>query len=146
MQSVNSKSGGGSGPGPKNSTGPGIIQRIGNFFSNLFGGKKSTATGHAVKATIISMTLIPEGVAEGSVFNGLQGIGTGLFSTAGLTAGAIFVPAMIGEPEFNWTRQFDGSLDIPISGDISRGDNNRNGNVISWSFIFCTYRNSSHNV
>ncbi len=27
---------------------------------------------------------------------------------------------MIGEPEFNWTRQFDGSLDIPISGDVNR--------------------------
>ena len=28
--------GGGSGPTPKNSTGPGIIQRIDNFFSRLF--------------------------------------------------------------------------------------------------------------
>ncbi|WP_378106690.1 RHS repeat domain-containing protein [Chryseobacterium sp. sg2396] len=112
---IRSGGGGGSGPGPKSSTGPGIIQKIGNFFSNLFGGKKSTATGHAVKATIISMTLIPEGVAEGSIFSSLQGVGTGLFSTAGLTAGAIFVPTMIGEPEFNWTRQFDVPTDIPIT-------------------------------
>jgi hypothetical protein len=41
------------------------------------------------------MTLIPEGVAEGSIFTSLEGIGTDLFSTAGLTAGAIFVPTMI---------------------------------------------------
>jgi hypothetical protein len=38
-----------------------------------------------------------------------------LFSTAGLTAGAIFWPTMIGEPEFNWTRQFDVPIDLPIT-------------------------------
>jgi hypothetical protein len=38
-----------------------------------------------------------------------------LFSTAGLTAGAIFVPTMIKEPEFNRTRQFDVPTDIPIT-------------------------------
>lgn len=99
-------------PTPKSNTGPGIIDRISNFFNRLFGGKKSTSTGHAVKATIISMTLIPEGVAAES--SGAA-VGTGLFSTAGLTAGAIFWPTMIAEPEFNWTRQFDGSTDIPIT-------------------------------
>ncbi|MCQ4142401.1 hypothetical protein, partial [Chryseobacterium sp. EO14] len=101
-------------PTPKN-TGPNLIQRIGNFFSNLFGGKKSTASGHNVKATVVDIAFIPEGVAEGSISASLRGAGTGLFSTAGLTAGAIFVPTMIGEPEFNWTRQFDGSTDVPIT-------------------------------
>ena len=37
----NSGGGGGSGPGPKSSTGPGLIQRIGNFFRSLFRGKVS---------------------------------------------------------------------------------------------------------
>ncbi|MDQ0593698.1 hypothetical protein QFZ37_002067 [Chryseobacterium ginsenosidimutans] len=35
--------GGGNGPTSKNSTGPGIIERIGNFFSNLFGGRKKVS-------------------------------------------------------------------------------------------------------
>jgi integrase len=34
---------------------------------------------------------------------------------------------MIKEPEFNWTRSFDTTIDVPISGEISRGDRNRNG-------------------
>lgn len=54
--------GGGSDPTPKTKTGPGIIQRIGNFFSNLFGGKKSTASGHNGKATVVDIAFIPEGV------------------------------------------------------------------------------------
>ncbi|WP_172276984.1 DUF6443 domain-containing protein [Chryseobacterium sp. LAM-KRS1] len=116
--------GGGGDPTPKKNDGPNLIQRIGNFFSNLFGGKKSTSSGHAVKATIISMALIPEGVVTES---SRAAVGTGLFSTAGLTVGAIFVPTMIGEPEFNWTKQFDATIDVSISGEISRGDTNRNG-------------------
>ncbi|MCF2218683.1 RHS repeat-associated core domain-containing protein [Chryseobacterium sp. PS-8] len=110
------RSGGGGGgssatdPTPK--TGPNLIQRIGNFLSNLFGGKKSTASGHNVKATVVDIAFIPEGVATES---SEAAAGTGLFSTAGLTAGAIFVPTMIKEPEFNWTRQFDVPTDIPIT-------------------------------
>lgn len=57
----------------------------------------------------------------------LEGLGTGVISVVGMTLGALLMPTMIKEPEFNWTRQFDGSLDIPISDDISSGDVNRNG-------------------
>ncbi|WP_159102993.1 DUF6443 domain-containing protein [Flavobacterium sp. B17] len=95
-------------PTPKKS----IWKSIGNFFRNLFGGKKSTAGGHNVKATITGFALIPEGVAAES--SGAA-VGTGLVSTAGLTAGAIFWPTMFGEPNFNWTRQFDVPTDIPVT-------------------------------
>ena len=106
---------------------PSVWKQIGNFLSNLFGGRKSTATGHQVHFSIVDIALIPEGAVGGSLSTSLQGIGTGLFSTAGLTAGAIFVPTMIGEPAFDWTRQFDATIDVPISGEISRVNNNRNG-------------------
>ncbi len=100
-------------PTPKKS----IWKGIGNFFSNLFGGKKSTASGHTVKATIIDIALIPEGVAEESTVSrllaSLEGVGVGLFSTAGLTAGAILTPTMIAEPEFNCTR--DLPVDMPVT-------------------------------
>ncbi len=54
--------GGSSTTDPTPKTDPNLIQRIGNFFSNLFRAKKSTASGHNVKATVVDIALIPEGV------------------------------------------------------------------------------------
>lgn len=128
---------GGGGGGGSSTTDPtpkkSIWKSIGNFFSNLFrGGKKNNGT---IK---ISRTGVPGILTTGTVtFDGYvtgaattETAGTAVAGTAltgALTLGGILIPTMIGEPQFDWTRQFDGSLDIPISVDISRGDNNRNG-------------------
>jgi hypothetical protein len=77
LNSVNSTGGGGS-PTPKNNTGPGIIERIGNFFSNLFGGKKdaqfsTVLTGVAIRRIppVQVGPLIPEGVIPYISFDAL---------------------------------------------------------------------------
>lgn len=44
-----------------------------------------------------------------------QTIATGATLTGALTLGAVLFPTMIGEPEFNWTRNFDVPTDLPIT-------------------------------
>ncbi|WP_185681293.1 MULTISPECIES: hypothetical protein, partial [unclassified Chryseobacterium] len=94
-------------PTPKN-TGPNLIQRIGNFFSNLFGGKKSTASGHAIKATVIGFELIPEGVETAEAALTLEEA----MATAGvLSRGLWGLPLML-----NGDSSHAHGYDIPLTG------------------------------
>jgi hypothetical protein len=119
------KGGGGGGATPK----PNFFQSIGHLFKRLFGrGKKVTETTatYAASTVVSSAIIVGEVSPVGQAFTwqeilasleglgtGLRGLGTGVVSTAGLTAGAILYPAMIKEPEFDWTRY--SPIDVPIT-------------------------------
>ena len=102
-----------------NGTGPGpsVWSRIGNFFSNLFGGSKSN--NGAIKQTRSGVAILMpgavtfDGYAAGTAATETAVTGTGLIG--GFTLGALLMPTMIAEPEFDWTRQFDIPADIPIT-------------------------------
>ncbi|MBW8522443.1 hypothetical protein K0U91_13100 [Chryseobacterium chendengshani] len=114
---------GGGGAGSGGNSGPSVWQSIGNFFSNLFGGNKGAGiTTFAAGATITRIPpvqvgpLISEGVVA-EIAASMEATVATIFSTAGMTAAAIFYPAMIKEPEFNWTRDLPKSIPITTTGD-----------------------------
>ncbi|WP_449387128.1 hypothetical protein [Chryseobacterium lineare] len=103
-------------PTPKKS----IWKSIGNFFRNLFGRKKSTAGGHTVKAEIIDIALIPEGVAaESSAAAESIAAWEQIAVTIGVIAraGQFAIPLMLnGDSQFAPnSKPITGTIDIPAT-------------------------------
>jgi len=104
-------------PTPKTKTGPGIIQRIGNFLSRLFGGKKSTASGHNVKATVVDIAFIPEGVETTEAALTLEEA----MATAGVLSRGLWAIPLILNGDSSHARGYDipltGATDVPAEPD-----------------------------
>jgi len=115
--SVEKGGGGGDATIKSKDSGKGLWGSIKSFFNNLFGGSKSN--NGAIKQTrsgvgiLMPGAYIFEGYAAGTAATETAVTGTGLLG--GLTLGALLMPTMIAEPEFDWTRQFDKTRDIPIT-------------------------------
>ena len=103
---------------------PGFLGSIGRFFGNLFGGSKGAGIESYAPGAVISRTRgvveIGEPIRIAEFFSTVSAASV---AVGAATLGAVLTPTMMKDPEYNWTRD----LDISLSGEISRGDNNRNG-------------------
>jgi len=103
----------------ENDGGGGFWGGIKNFFGNIFS-KKEKGAGISTFLAGATVSRVTTGIVQiGEVTNiggasYLKGLGTGVISTGAMTLGAILYPTMIAEPEFDWTRNFDKTIDVPI--------------------------------
>ncbi|MCX8526475.1 hypothetical protein OF897_21410 [Chryseobacterium formosus] len=105
------------------------------------GGKSKEATTLPLAASttgrwvVTDAAFILEGVEPALTFEqivaSLEGLGAGVVSTAGLTLGAVLMPTMIAEPEFDWTRSLPKSIPITTTGEPDSGNL-----YLYWKFIF----------
>ncbi|VFA43743.1 RHS repeat-associated core domain [Chryseobacterium indologenes] len=107
-----------SGNPPRSKNNGSIWNKIGQFFKGLFSKENLAvaATSHGTLEIGELQLITAEYYASARA-----GIGIAGASIGAATLGAILMPTMMKDAEYNWTR------DLDISLEISRGDNNRNG-------------------
>ena len=107
----------------KEKTGPNFWQRMGGFFSSLFGSDKGAGiSSFLVGAEVSRVVQVGEAISITA---------ESFYASAGILATRSLwgLPLMLnGDSGFTAnSKPITGAIDIPISAEISKGDNNRNG-------------------
>lgn len=98
---------------------PGWLESIGNFFKGLFGRNKGAGILTLTRGAEVSRVVeIGEPTRIAEFFSAIEATSV---AVGAATLGAVLTPVMMKDPAYEWTR------DLDLSGEISKGDNNRNG-------------------
>ncbi|MGI9582581.1 RHS repeat-associated core domain-containing protein [Chryseobacterium sp. RRHN12] len=111
----NDGQGGGSGPTPRNSTGPGVI---GRFISWLFGGKKGAGISTIAQGAVISRTPIVEVGEPIRIAEFFSAEEATSVAVGAATLGAVLTPVMMKDPEYNWTRDLPLTVPTTVATDV----------------------------